>query len=168
VCIAVNSPVQTCTKVKLALGMSRFVWHTAAMNIEDLAETVRAKRLANRWSVQEAANRARVSRITWKRVEDGLPVQDVKRRAVEDLLCIGEPLGQLSAAEAAAAGELGRHDLNPDLAEFTDQELLDEVAGRLLLLAARLQAAGGVDVLAFSSEQDGSRRIVSHTTRLSR
>jgi DNA-binding XRE family transcriptional regulator len=34
------------------------------------------------WSKEEAARRAGISSITWKRVEDGLPVQDVKLRAV--------------------------------------------------------------------------------------
>jgi transcriptional regulator with XRE-family HTH domain len=55
--------------------------------LSSLAYAVRAARLANGWSKEEAARRAGVSSITWKRVEDDLPVQEHKLNA------IGEALG---------------------------------------------------------------------------
>lgn len=40
-------------------------------------------RLDRGWSKEEAARRANLSSITWKRVEDGLKVQPNKLRAIE-------------------------------------------------------------------------------------
>lgn len=47
-----------------------------------LASVVKKTRLAKRLSMEEAARQARISAITWKRVEDGLRVQDDKLTAV--------------------------------------------------------------------------------------
>jgi transcriptional regulator with XRE-family HTH domain len=47
-----------------------------------LAAAVRDARLAHGWGKEEAARRAGVSSATWKRVEDGLPVQDHKLNLV--------------------------------------------------------------------------------------
>lgn len=49
-----------------------------------IAEAVKAARVARGWSKEEAARQAKISSITWKRVEDGLRVQDVKLRAIEN------------------------------------------------------------------------------------
>jgi transcriptional regulator with XRE-family HTH domain len=83
---------------------------------DTLADAVRQARLDRGWSKEEAARRAGISSITWKRVEDGLPVQDVKRRVIEALL-----FHELSAES------------KPDLATFSDRELLREVERRLLI-----------------------------------
>lgn len=39
---------------------------------------VRQARMRRGWSKEHAAREAGISSITWKRIEDGLPVQDVK------------------------------------------------------------------------------------------
>lgn len=48
----------------------------------ELGQRVRAARLAKKWTVEQAARKAEISRVTWARVEEGLGVQDVKRAAV--------------------------------------------------------------------------------------
>jgi hypothetical protein len=47
-----------------------------------LAAKVSAARLARGWSKEQAAREASISAITWKRVEDGLAVQDAKLQRV--------------------------------------------------------------------------------------
>jgi transcriptional regulator with XRE-family HTH domain len=67
-----------------------------AEQLERLGQRVARARLARGWSKEQAAREARISSITWKRVEDGLGVQDVKRAAVLDVLALddrGEPVG---------------------------------------------------------------------------
>jgi hypothetical protein len=64
--------------------------------LKQLGRRVERARLAHGWSKEQAAREARISSITWKRVEDGLGVQDVKRAAVLDVLALddrGEPVG---------------------------------------------------------------------------
>jgi transcriptional regulator with XRE-family HTH domain len=136
-------------------------------DLDSFAGAVLQARLDRHWSKEEAARRAGISAITWKRVEDGLPVQDVKRRSIEstlqlDTAAVGEPL---TAAEADEAIKIVRRDLNPDLAGFTDRELLQEVEGRLLLLAARLEA-GGERVFFWTLDADGGRVLTSHAGML--
>lgn len=48
----------------------------------DLGKRVEATRVERGWSREEAARRAGISAITWKRVEDGLKVHDSKLAAV--------------------------------------------------------------------------------------
>jgi hypothetical protein len=48
-----------------------------------VAAAVEKARLDRGWAKEEAARHARISSITWKRVEDGLRVQTTKLRAVE-------------------------------------------------------------------------------------
>ena len=73
-----------------------------AMNpeqLERLGSRVERARLARGWSKEQAAREARISSITWKRVEDGLGVQDVKRARVLEVLGLddrGEPVGASS------------------------------------------------------------------------
>lgn len=69
------------------------------VDLEQLATRAKAARLSKQWSKERAAREADVSSITYKRVEDGLPVQDAKRAAVISALGIEWP-----APEHAAAG----------------------------------------------------------------
>lgn len=48
---------------------------------ETLAKVVQEGRLRHEWGKEEAARRAGISSITWKRIEDGLPVQTEKLAA---------------------------------------------------------------------------------------
>lgn len=52
-----------------------------------LGDRVRIARLTRGWSKEQASREAGISSITWKKVEDGLSVQDHKRFAV--LLTLG-------------------------------------------------------------------------------
>lgn len=56
--------------------------------LSELAALAKSARLAKKWSKERAAREADVSSITYKRVEDGLPVQDAKRAAVATALGI--------------------------------------------------------------------------------
>lgn len=55
---------------------------------QDVAIKVEAKRRMLGWSKERAAREAEISSITWKRIEDGLPVQDVKMDAALRVLGI--------------------------------------------------------------------------------
>lgn len=84
-------------------------------DVQDLqatAQQVRAARTKNGWSKEEAARRAEISAITWKRVEDGLKVHDSKLAAVQRVLGLTEP------AESGATEPIGE-----DFVEF-------EITGR--------------------------------------
>jgi len=59
-----------------------------------LAQIVQKTRLDRSWSKERAAREADVSSITYKRVEDGLPVQDAKRAAILNALQITWPLDE--------------------------------------------------------------------------
>lgn len=48
-----------------------------------IGEAVTAARVERGWGKEEAARHAGISSITWKRVEDGLRVQDIKLRSIE-------------------------------------------------------------------------------------
>jgi transcriptional regulator with XRE-family HTH domain len=52
----------------------------------DLADRVKARRLAQRLSKDKAAERAGISPVTWTRVEDGLSVRLITYSAVESVL----------------------------------------------------------------------------------
>ena len=68
--------------------MTQCDWHYVGVieHLRQLGARVQAARVDKRWSVETAARRAEISRTTWKRVEDGDGVQDVKRAAVLDVL----------------------------------------------------------------------------------
>ncbi|PVA72310.1 XRE family transcriptional regulator [Mycobacteroides abscessus] len=51
-----------------------------------IAAQVTAARIERGWGKEEAARRAGISSITWKRVEDGLAVHETKLRAIEAAL----------------------------------------------------------------------------------
>lgn len=129
------------------------------MDATELAARVAAERKARRWSVETAAREAGINRVTWKRIESGLNVQDVKRQAVEDALGINttEPFDHDEADAAAASA---REQLNPALGRFTDHELTTEVEMRMLLMAARLHAAGD-PALVFIPDADGTQIVTS-------
>lgn len=59
----------------MALDRESFNWAA-------LGRDVQMARVDKGWSKEEAARKAEVSSITWKRVEDGMPVQDAKLGAV--------------------------------------------------------------------------------------
>lgn len=129
------------------------------MDANELAARVAEARQARRWSVETAARAAGINRVTWKRIENGLSVQDVKRRAVEDALGINgnEPFDQVEAVEAV---EVVREQLNPALGRYTDHELTTEVQARMLLMASRLHAAGDPS-LVFVTDADGAQVVTS-------
>lgn len=95
-----------------------------------LGEAVTLARLDNGWGKEEAARQAGISSITWKRVEDGQSVQDVKLRAIE--VALGWPPG---AADRIADGDT-TDGLVPS-AEHRVQKLRAEM-GRLNPLALRI------------------------------
>jgi hypothetical protein len=51
-----------------------------------LPQAVRSARLGKRWSKERAAREAGITSTTWKRVEDGLPVQEHNLTAIEEAL----------------------------------------------------------------------------------
>lgn len=89
-----------------------------------IGTAVEAARLDRQWGKEQAARHARISSITWKRVEDGLRVQSTKLRAIEiafgwafgsiDRLARGRPIAALDpdpieAIQARGWG-VGRND----------------------------------------------------------
>ena len=80
-----------------------------------LGARVKKARIAARMGKEDAARRAGISAITWKRVEDGLRVQDVKLAAVLGAL---EPDTQPPVAPA-------------DVRTASDDDLLAELTYRL-------------------------------------
>lgn len=77
-------------------------------SLTTLGRKVEAARLARGWSKEYAAREVEISSIIWKRVEDGLGVQDTKRAAVLRTLGLddrGDPIDQ-SAAPLAQPSEL--------------------------------------------------------------
>src|SRR5690348_4837197 len=114
----------------LHVGVTGHACHALRMDIDELASAVKDARLERGWSVEEAARRADMSRITWKRIEDGQPVRDTSRRTVEKLLGIADERPSVLDV-AAGIAEISSDDLNPELSDYTDQELLDEISGRM-------------------------------------
>jgi transcriptional regulator with XRE-family HTH domain len=135
------------------------------MDVQELAERVATERKARRWSVETAAREAGINRVTWKRIESGLAVQDVKRRAVEDALGLREDSpAPLTSAEAADAAQMLSSQLNRRLLDFTDFELLTELHARMVLMASRLHASGD-DMLTFVIDPGGENIITSRPGR---
>ncbi len=84
--------------------MTQRDWHYVGVieHLRQLGSRVQAARVDRRWSVETAARRAEISRTTWKRVEDGDGVQDVKRAAVLDVLGLdsqGLPLNPATTSQ---------------------------------------------------------------------
>ena len=110
--------------------------------LERLGHRVERARLGKGWSKEQAAREARISSITWKRVEDGLGVQDVKRAKVLEVLGLddrGEPVGGSSqdGGFVTAPGPRTRSGIS-------DEEvlaLIDDVRSRLDAIERRIRGA---------------------------
>lgn len=125
----------------------------------ELGRTVLAARKDAGLSKQKAAKAAHISVTTWKRVEDGLEVQDVKLHAALKSLGI-EPVDPWVAVETQTAARHLREQLNPALARFTDYELLTEISDRIQLMAALLAGANS-DALEFVTDEEGQNVVTS-------
>lgn len=79
-------------------------WHPVTMT-GDQADEVREARIARGWSKEEAARRAGVSSITWKRVEDGMRVRETSLAKILGAVAVGGP-GQDEATTAAGSDDL--------------------------------------------------------------
>lgn len=82
-------------------------------HLDLLGERVRQARLDLAWSKEQAAREAEISSITWKRVEDGLPVHDVKRAAVLRVLGLdhdGQRLADAATSRDYVAAPGARED----------------------------------------------------------
>lgn len=84
-----------------------------------------------------------------------------RERAAEVLEGLLKPI---SAELAQSAEEFIGRILNPDLARFTDAQLLTEIQGRMLYMASRLQAAGEPS-LEWSLDAEGLLEMVSWSIR---
>jgi hypothetical protein len=84
-----------------------------------------------------------------------------RERAAEVLEGLLKPI---DANMARSAEEFIASLLNPDLARFTDAELLAEVQGRMLYMASRLQATGEA-ALEWTLDAEGLLEMVSRSTR---
>ena len=101
-----------------------------------IAKAVEQRRLALKWSKDEAARQAEISRITWRRIEDGLPVQDAKLAAAEDAL--GMEPGSLDSVRAGGK-PLFRQ--TAPVAAAVDPSAVAEAVGMLELVRQRWGAA---------------------------
>jgi len=101
-----------------------------------LGVRVKKARIAARMGKEAAARKAGISAITWKRVEDGLRVQDVKLAAVLDAL---EPDTQPPVAPA-------------DVRTASDDDLLAELTYRL----KRYASVGGKVVIPETPPRQGA------------
>ena len=81
-----------------------------------LADRVRAARIERDWSKEEAARQAGISAITWKRIEDGLRVQEGKLAAALRALGMAEEGQPESLPLPDGARPIG--DPADDLVEF--------------------------------------------------
>lgn len=96
------------------------------VTLAELGRRVKTARLKRGWSKEQAAREAQISAITWKRVEDGLSVQDAKRQAV--LNCLGlddrgetweQAVGPYVAAPSDDAPEVNTADVLAAMREMT-------------------------------------------------
>lgn len=81
-------------------------------DLQELATQAKAARLAKKWSKERAAREADVSSITYKRLEDGLAVQDAKRAAIISALDLDLrlPDGRVVEAKNSASVRGDGHD----------------------------------------------------------
>lgn len=102
-----------------------------------LAAAVHEARLARKWSKEEAARRAGVTAPTWKRVEDGLPIQEHNLHAIAAAL--GWEPGR--AFRLKAGDELAAlHALVSDDNTASKDELLEQALSLGEQLARTLEA----------------------------
>src|SRR6476620_4946620 len=110
--------------------------------LERLGRRVERARLARGWSKEQASREARISSITWKRVEDGLGVQDVKRAQVLDVLGLddrGEPVGASTHNGGFVAAPGPR--VQPGVGDEEVLALIDEMRSRLDALERRIRGS---------------------------
>lgn len=97
-----------------------------------VADEVRRAREQRGWSKEHAARKADISSITWKRIEDGLAVQDVKLAAALRVLEINQrPVGASGDAASYAAGP-GDVPAGPTVSD-------DEVVAEIRAMRERLE-----------------------------
>lgn len=125
---------------------------TEAGGLRALGEAIRDTRLALGMTREEASRTAGISRITWRRAEDGQGVQDVKIAAIERTLgwaqgtgrrvlaggSVGEPADDADQYVERSMGERGAGDA-VDLTRVSNDALLAEMARRM----AEERDAGG-------------------------
>ncbi|RIR35618.1 hypothetical protein D2E36_01665 [Mycobacteroides abscessus] len=112
----------------MLLGMTTYTPN----ELERLGHEVAAERMERRWGKEAAARRAAISSITWKRVEDGLPVRETSYRSIE--AAFGWPPGRIDdLARGRASGEAA---LNADDEQALTLLTREQVA-RFLLAAER-------------------------------
>ena len=110
--------------------------------LEQLGHRVERARLTRGWSKEQAAREARISSITWKRVEDGLGVQDVKRAQVLEVLGLddrGEPVGASTHNEGFVTAPGPR--VRPAVGDEEVLVLIDDVRSRLDALERRIRGS---------------------------
>lgn len=113
-------------------------------HLQELGRRVTRARLARGWSKEQAAREARISSITWKRVEDGLGVQDVKRARVLEILGLddrGEPVGGTADDEGFVAAPGPR--VEPGVSDEELLALIDDVRTRLDAIERRIRGSRG-------------------------
>lgn len=81
----------------MAIDRERVDW-------KHLGREIEARRVQLEWSKEEAARKAGISSITWKRAEDGLGVQDVKLAAILRVLEIQFVLPGTATDEVVVVG----------------------------------------------------------------
>jgi transcriptional regulator with XRE-family HTH domain len=113
-------------------------------HLQELGRRVVRARLARGWSKEQAAREARISSITWKRVEDGLGVQDVKRAQVLEVLGLddrGEPVGG-SGHDGGFVTAPGPR-VEPGVSDEEVLALIDDVRSRLDAIERRIRGSRG-------------------------
>lgn len=88
---------------------------------QSLGESVEAARIQKGWSKERAAQEAKISAITWKRIEDGQNVHDVKLAAALRVLGIsgsGRSVAVAPAVDRDARIDQLRADLEAIRAEL--------------------------------------------------
>jgi len=118
------------------------MWLMNSEQLERLGRRVERARLSRGWSKEQAAREARISSITWKRVEDGLGVQDVKRAQVLEVLGLddrGEPVGASPQNEGFVTAPGPR--VRPGVGDEEVLALIDDMRSRLDALERRIRGS---------------------------
>lgn len=91
-------------------------------HLAELGARVEAARLSRGWGKERAAREAEISAITWKRIEDGLSVQDAKRAAALRVLGL-DPNGFPALSVETS--------LDPETVAVIRRTVAEEVARRM-------------------------------------
>jgi transcriptional regulator with XRE-family HTH domain len=92
---------------------------------KELGQRIEAERLRQRFTQAAAAVEAKISRDTWRRIEEGHPVQDLKLQAALDLLGLDQ------AGNRAVGG--GAQDAQQYVESLTGERLQSGVTNEDLL-----------------------------------